>query len=140
MKIVAWNGRGFGNRSARRGLQDIKKREDPDVLFLSETKLDEKRMEKFQWLLGMPNMVVHNCDGKSGGLALLWKSDVDISIRDVKRLYIDVNISDGGVSWRFTGVYGDSENNDLTWAVLRNLKQQGPGPWLCMGALYGRFQ
>jgi hypothetical protein len=57
MKIVAWNGRGFGNRSARRGLQDIKKREDPDVLFLSETKLDEKRMEKFQWLLGMPNII-----------------------------------------------------------------------------------
>ena len=70
MKLVAWNGRGLGNRSAVRGLQDVKKREDPDVLFISETKLDERRMEKFRWLLGMPNMVVCNCDGKSGGLVL----------------------------------------------------------------------
>jgi len=133
MKIAAWNGRGLGNRPALRGLQDVKKREDPDVLFLSETKPDEYRMKKFRWLLDMPNMFVYNCDGKSRGLALLWKNGVDVSVRDAKRLYIDANISDGGMLWRFTGVYGDLENKDLTWATLRNLKQQGSGPWLCMG-------
>jgi exonuclease III len=125
MKLVAWNGRGLGNRAAERGLLDVKKREILDVLFLSETKLDEQRMQKFRWLLDMPNMAVYNCNGRSGGLALLWKRDV--------RLYIDANISDGNMVWRFTGVYGDPENKELTWRALRNLKQQGSGPWLLMG-------
>jgi hypothetical protein len=133
MKLVAWNGRGLGNRAAERGLLDVKKREIPDVLFLSETKLDKQRMQKFRWLLDMPNMAVYNCNGRSGGLALLWKRDVDISVSDVNRLYIDANISVGNVVWRFTGVYGDPENKELTWRALRNLKQQDSGPWLLMG-------
>lgn len=45
MKICAWNSRGLGNGPAVRGLLDFQKREDPDVLFLLETKLDKRRLE-----------------------------------------------------------------------------------------------
>jgi exonuclease III len=48
MRIVAFNSRGLGNGPAVKGLLDIQKKEDPDILFLSETKLDGKRMEGFQ--------------------------------------------------------------------------------------------
>ncbi|XP_021315303.1 uncharacterized protein LOC110434863 [Sorghum bicolor] len=41
MKIVAWNCRGLGNRPAVQGLLDLQKSEKADILFLSETKLDE---------------------------------------------------------------------------------------------------
>lgn len=37
-------------------------------MFLSETKLDERRMQKFKWSLGLANMEVVNCEGKGGGL------------------------------------------------------------------------
>lgn len=33
-------------------------------------------MEKFRYKLGMPHMVVKDCEGKSGELALFWKRDV----------------------------------------------------------------
>ena len=42
MKAVGCNGRGIGNQPAVQGLLDLQRREDPDILFLSETKLIER--------------------------------------------------------------------------------------------------
>ena len=70
MKIVAWNCRGMGNGLAVSGLLDIQKKEVPDILFLSETKLTEKSLGKFRIKLGLMHMVARDCDGKSGGIAL----------------------------------------------------------------------
>ena len=44
-----------------------------DILFLSEMKLDEKRMQWFRWALGLVNMVVKDCEGKGEGIAVLWR-------------------------------------------------------------------
>jgi exonuclease III len=66
MKIVAWNCRGLGNRPAVRGLMDLQKSEAADILFLSEMKLDRRMMERFRWMLGLPNMVVKDAVGKGG--------------------------------------------------------------------------
>ena len=54
MKLAAFNCRGLGNDPAIRGLLDLVKKVDPDILFLCETKLDEK-----------------NCNGNDGNLGCL---------------------------------------------------------------------
>jgi len=38
MIVLSWNCRGLGNLSAVRALKRLVKDEDPDILFLSETK------------------------------------------------------------------------------------------------------
>ena len=67
LKIVAWNCQGLGNRSAVRGLLNLQKTEELDILFLSETKHDKRIMERFWWMLGLTNMLVQDGDGKRGG-------------------------------------------------------------------------
>jgi hypothetical protein len=68
MKLMAWNCRGLGNSPAVRGLLRCQKSVDADILFLSETKMDERRMEKMKFKLGMGNMVVVDSEGKGGEL------------------------------------------------------------------------
>lgn len=144
MKLVAWNCRGLGNRPAVRGLLDVQKREDPDVLFLSETKLDEKRMRKFKWMLGVANMVVQQSDGKSDGLTLLWKRSIVVDLHNMSQYHIDAEIAEqDGFRWRFTGIYGESHSDqkEKTWRSMRNLNAQMRMSWLCAGdfneILYG---
>lgn len=53
-----------------------------DVLFLSETKLIEKRMVAFKQKLQLGNLVVVDCVGK-GGIAVLWRGGIDVKIRSI---------------------------------------------------------
>jgi exonuclease III len=94
MKIGGYNCRGLGNGPAVRGLLALQKKEDPDILFLSETKLDEARMQKFPWKLGLPNMIVKDCEGRSGGLALFWRQGINVSLRWMGRMHIDVDVEE----------------------------------------------
>lgn len=44
--------------------------EDPDILFLSETKMDKDNAQGFWWKLGLTNCMAKSCNGKSGALAV----------------------------------------------------------------------
>jgi exonuclease III len=83
MRIITWNCRGLGNGPAIRGLLDVQKQEAPDILFLSETKHDGKWMEWLRWKLKMPNMVIVDNIGVSGGLALFWKREVNVTVKSL---------------------------------------------------------
>ena len=65
--------RGLGNAPAVRGLLRCQKAEEADVHFLSETKMDERRMMSLKQRLGMVNMEVVVYEGKGEGVkALVW--------------------------------------------------------------------
>ena len=71
------------------GLLELNKAEEPDVLFLSETKLTKKEMDQFRWKLNMINMSVVDCVGRSGGLVLFCLKGVDVYVRWKGRYHID---------------------------------------------------
>lgn len=136
MKVVTWNCRGLGNGPTVKGLLDVQKKEAPDVLFLSETKLDQKRMEWFRWKLGLTNMVVKKSEGRSGGLALFWRNGIQVKPGLKSRYHIDAEITgDDGFTWRFTGMYGEPQHDkkEATWKLLKTIQHHSDKPWLCVG-------
>ena len=106
------------------------------MLFLSKIKHDSKWMEWWRWKLDMPNLVVKDSVGASGGLALFWKKNVNLTVKSLSKYHIDVVVrEEDGFEWRFTGMYGEpkSEEKDRTWELMRELHRKLSLPWLCCG-------
>ena len=82
MILFSWNCRGLGNLRTVHALQSLVKTQGPEVLFLMETKLNSREMESIQVLLGFNNMFVVPSHGRSGGLAMLWRQEVGLEIRN----------------------------------------------------------
>ena len=77
-----------------------------------------------------------DCAGCSGGLALFWKRDVDVTLKSISKYHIDVLVKEeDGRVWRLTGIYGEpkAEEKKKTWRLMRILNNLYKMPWLCLG-------
>ena len=87
--------------------------------------------------MGLTQGITEPADGRSGGLALLWKKDSDVRFKSYSNLHIDVVVCEGSDAqpWRATGFYGhlDSGMRSISWKLLESLKQQCSMPWIVFG-------
>ncbi|KAL0449473.1 UNVERIFIED_CONTAM: hypothetical protein Slati_1503700 [Sesamum latifolium] len=117
-------------------LRDMVRSLNPDLVFLMETKCKSHRIDSIKKMLDMHGLAVDSV-GRSGGLALLWKKSVSVTIQSFSNRHIDASIQADTRSpiSRFSGIYGDPEtsNRKNTWELLTRLKAQSIRPWLCMG-------
>ena len=86
-------------------------------------------------------MLVVDCVGKSGGLALLWGDEMEVEIQNYSRCHINATISSPNtqLAWKFTGFYGNlkaGKRGEL-WDLLRYLYTINPAPWVCIGDFNG---
>ncbi|KAA3475146.1 reverse transcriptase [Gossypium australe] len=98
------------------------------MVFLMETKLDKKRMEKVRKSCGLLNGIEVETEGTRGGLCLAWKDDIDVTLRSFSNWHLDVMVKEEGSQeeWRFTGLYGSPylRYQNLVWNLLRKLSQE----------------
>ncbi|OMP02012.1 reverse transcriptase [Corchorus capsularis] len=66
-----------------------------------------------------------DCNGRSGGLTLLWMKDECISLLSYSFWHIDVSIGSSD-KWRFTGFYRqpDTSRRHESWSLLRSLSHE----------------
>ncbi|XP_030487453.2 uncharacterized protein LOC115704382 [Cannabis sativa] len=139
MKILSWNCRGLGSPSAKKALRALVTREDPDVLFLMETKLSGSRMNGVWRNLGFGGASVVEAVGSAGGTCLCWKAGVDIQVMadsvDVTKVVFSNVLN--GPAWHCLFVYGPPtkaarkefwEERTLEVLALNH-------PWLLLGDL-----
>ncbi|KAA3456108.1 reverse transcriptase [Gossypium australe] len=63
MKIICWNVRGLGNPRAVKRLRFLLKQNNPDMVFLMETKIDVKRMEGIRRKCGFVSRIDIGAEG-----------------------------------------------------------------------------
>jgi hypothetical protein len=127
MKHLCLNCRGLGQLEAVRELCSLCELHRPWVVFLSETRFFNDRVDGLVRTLGM-----------KGGIALLWSPEVEVRLESYDKLHIDVTvhpISSELGDWRFTGFYGESkrELRYRSWDLMKLLVSRTNLPWLCAG-------
>ena len=135
MNCLSLNCRGLGNPSTVRELRKVVKQEGPSLLFVMETKIRGKRVEDLKHVLGFSGCFAVDSDGLSGGVGLFWTSDVVVDLQNYSLSHIDVKVTKGCKSWRFTGFYGEprTEQRHQSWRFMRTLNSIQHEAWLCMG-------
>lgn len=86
--------------------------QDLTVVFFVETWLFETRLVEVRDKLQMGNYSGVSKITRGGGLALLWKKDVKLSVESSFPHHIDALINKGKEDvWRFIGFYGLRRHN-----------------------------
>lgn len=114
------------------------RQEKPTFIFLCETMAGKGKMEWVRIQLGFEGLFVVEAQGRSGGLALLWKESDQVNITGFSQNHIDAEVILEGMSaWRLTGLYGEPvrANRRKTWDLLRHLARDSNLPWCVVGDL-----
>lgn len=135
MSVLCWNVRGLGNRGTFLALRQQVFVNSPDLVFLSETKTDHRKAESIRVRLKFSGCFTVASKGKSGGLLLLWKDPMVVTIKSFSDSHIDAVVMFKALNWRFTGFYGNPRSSfrHRSWTLLKNLASLNYRPWLIGG-------
>ena len=100
-------------------------------MFIAKTLADEARLDMIQANLEFEHKWVVPRVGHGGGLALFWRSSMNLMVMDSSNYYIDTWIDKGfNNEWRFTSFYGEPETSrrNEAWDSLRTLNHHPDVP------------
>lgn len=137
MKLLAWNSQGLGGALTANQLKEFCRIHSPQLVFLSETKNQFCRVDFIRKFVGMDCSQIVNPVGTAGGLAVLWKSDLKVSIIHSSSFFVDVLITDdeSGKAWHLINVYASSIDTirRTQWAELIQYRRNHTGDWVIWG-------
>ena len=136
MNLLSLNCYGLGNPQIVRELHALVKHEDPRVVFLTETRLELKNLEFLRRKLGMYGSWGVERAGSGGGLAILWKEEIQVTVQSFSLAHIDATFRViGTTEWHFTSFYGHPETTKRgdSWTLLKRLQRYDDMPWLVVG-------
>lgn len=136
MSCLSWNCIGLGVPLRVHAVRDMLHLLNPELVFLCETRCITGYVDtlKAQWNRYIFLVV---SDVLAGGLVLLRRKDVEVSLLSYEMNHIDAEVLLLGetTKWRFNGLYGFPEQNQRhqTWDLLRHLSTRISLPWIAGG-------
>ena len=127
MSILSWNCWELENLQTVNALKRAMNKKASICVFLMETNM------KQNWDYNQGLVV--SSKGLSGDLALLWKPETQVHIKNFSRWFIDANVvctNTGGSSLASMG-HPDTSKWEETWTLLESLRHSSNLPWLCVG-------
>ncbi|KAM1107410.1 hypothetical protein EV1_004132 [Malus domestica] len=137
MSYLSWNCRGLGNLRLVQALQRLISSKDPTIVFVCDTRSNVAQIEKLRKKLNFDRSFTMASRGRSGGLCVLWKDDIDLNLQSYSQNHIDLDV--GGIGdvdyWRITCFFGFPVVRDRykSRQLLDALRENGDKPWLCLG-------
>ncbi|KAG7543566.1 Endonuclease/exonuclease/phosphatase [Arabidopsis thaliana x Arabidopsis arenosa] len=134
--VLSWNCQGLGNSMTVRRLEEINKKFRPDVIFLMETKnSDATVLKKLEDLNFAHSWLVSPQGHGGGGLALLWKQELELEVLKSCPNFLDTKITTKGQSFFSSFVYGDPEQSKRrqVWMELTEAALLREAPWFLTG-------
>ncbi|KAK5833744.1 hypothetical protein PVK06_017598 [Gossypium arboreum] len=136
MKFLCWNCSGLGNPVKLRELKQLLVVNNPNLIFLSETKMSDNEFRRVQNICRLQNGLVVNSEGWSGGLVLMWRDGTNVSIQSYSKHQIDsiVNL-ENNKKMRVTGFYGHANPNlrSSLWDILHRVRDLVRENWVVGG-------
>ena len=107
MKVLSWNCRGLGSPLTVHNLKGICKSHSPEIGFFCETKNQSSMVEKKIKGCGFSSMFCVEPQGRAGGLAFVWKENLQVTINSHGQYFIMISIVDEakGKEWSIIGVH-----------------------------------
>ncbi|XP_042968949.1 uncharacterized protein LOC122301607 [Carya illinoinensis] len=137
MICLSWNYRGLRNPRTIHELLQLVKTKTPHLVFLIETKCSSEKMETIRVQMGSDNCFAVKSVGRSGGLALLWNSSIEVKVDTYTNWHISVYVKlpNSDKSWLLTGFYGhpNTAKRSETWQILKAIKPAPQVSWMCFG-------
>lgn len=81
MNILCLNCRGCGRPETVQEIGSLVRLHHPSMVFLSETRLSDKRAHDMKFRLGFSNAFGVKSEGRSGGLVLFCNNDSVVSLK-----------------------------------------------------------
>uniref|UniRef100_A0A803QCP7 Reverse transcriptase n=1 Tax=Cannabis sativa TaxID=3483 RepID=A0A803QCP7_CANSA len=136
MSLLIWNVQGLGNPWTVHSLHFRVSSYNPEMVFISEWRLNKVHAETLRVKLGFSGCFVVEARGKSGGVSLFWSMDVETQVLSFSPFHIDSFIRmEEGQWWRFTGFYGDPDPTQRIHSckLLKRLSCMYLGTWAVGG-------
>ncbi|PNY08791.1 endonuclease/exonuclease/phosphatase family protein, partial [Trifolium pratense] len=128
--------RGLGRPKAIPSLKDLVRVYKPEIVLLIETLVHSNKIKDLCYVLGYDGSFVVDRDGRSGGLAVFWKSTFNCNIINFSSNFINLQVHDTmRGDWRLTSFWGysDSARRRQSWNLLRDLASMSTDPWCIIG-------
>ncbi|KAK5825742.1 uncharacterized protein LOC128293787 [Gossypium arboreum] len=134
MKILCWNCRGIGNPATIHELKQILVANDPEVIFLCETKVQTNKFPQIRSKCRMEGCLAVNACGKSSGLVMMWKEGTKVEIQSYSCNHILIHDENDKLI-RFTRFYGnaDPNNRKSSWDMLKGVGRSVKEKWIIGG-------
>ncbi|XP_026377886.1 uncharacterized protein LOC113272227 [Papaver somniferum] len=137
--MISWNCQGIGKLETKNSLLDILDKDNPNILFLSETKQQHKEMENIMKQVNVQNYFLVTPRGIAGDLCLIWKTNVKLQIEDFAFNHINASVTNhhNDNSWTLTCFNGSPYRRFKlhSWNIISQMAETINKPWIIIGDL-----
>ena len=122
MNYIIWNSRGSLKPNFQSHVRELARVYDPAIFVIMETRLGGERAKNITDRLPFDGAIHTDTIGWSGGLWLLWNSDlveVILLSKTEQEIHVTVKVRSSNISWLFSAVYASPRfaERSVLWII-----------------------